>query len=41
MADVTQVMVASVHDRPVRKLAGVLNNGPPLLHPMGISTLAC
>ena len=41
MANVTQVMVASVHDRPVRKLAGVLNDGPPLLHPMSVSTLTC
>ena len=41
MTDVTQVMVARVHDRPVRKLAGVLNDGPPLLHSMGVSTLTC
>ena len=41
MADVTQVKVARVHDRPVCKLAGVLNNGPPLLHPMRVTTLAC
>ena len=39
MADVTQVVVASVHDCPVRKLAGMLNNGPPLFHSMSVSTL--
>ena len=41
MADVTQVMVASIHDRPVRKLAGMLNNSPSLLHSMRVPTLTC
>ena len=40
MTGVVQGIYTCVHDSPVRKLAGMLNNGSPLFHSLRMSTFA-